>query len=200
MLLYSYNRILFKNYIISFLFVFFFNISSVSSQCVSNQTFALTPLGSYSPGQVVTIDYTLGSFSQINLNWIIAFQINLGPGWTNLQPLTAPNGSGSQSGYWLWDFQNLFPSGLNFGPGWRFVNLGSNSNYGSNSSGPFIIRFRATVASTCTTDDLSVSINVYGDCLTGGWSNGACCSDPVYSIYNGVVQLNVINTPPINHN
>ena len=51
------------------------------------------------------------------------------------------------------------------------------------------MRFRMTVAQTCTADDLSISINVFGDCLTGGWNNGACCSDPAYQIYNGNVQV-----------
>ena len=57
---------------------------SASSQCVSNQSFWINPVGPYSPGQVVTVNYTLGTFTQVNINWIIAFQINLGAGWTNL--------------------------------------------------------------------------------------------------------------------
>ena len=27
-----------------------------------------------------------------------------------------------QTGNWVWDVQNTYPSGLNFGPGWRFMN------------------------------------------------------------------------------
>jgi len=61
------------------------------------------------------------------------------------------------------------------------------------------MRFRVTVDQTCTADDLSISINVIGDCLTGGWNNGACCSDPAYNIYNGVVQIPPIITSNINH-
>ena len=61
----------------------------VSSQCVSNQSFILSAPGPYTPGQVIAVDYTLGSFTQLNVNWIIAFQINLGVGWTNLIPLIA---------------------------------------------------------------------------------------------------------------
>ena len=174
---------------------------SANSQCISNQSFWVNPVGPYSPGQVVTVNYTLGNWWQLNLNWIIAFQVNLGPGWTNPQPIITPLGGGSQSGYWLWDLQNTFPSGLNFGPGWRFVNttfLG-NPNWGSSSTGPFTMRFRATVDQTCTADNLSISINVFGDCLTGGWNNGACCSDPAHNIYNGVVQLPPIITSNINH-
>ena len=75
------------------------------------------------PGQVIAVDYTLGTFTQVNINWIIAFQINLGVGWTNLIPLIAPGNPGGSTGGWIWDVQNTYPSGLNFGPGWRFINI-----------------------------------------------------------------------------
>ena len=173
---------------------------NVSSQCISNQSFIISSPGPYTPGQVIAVHYTLGTFTQVNINWIIAFQINLGVGWTNLIPLIAPVGGGTQGGYWLWDTQNTFPSGLNFGPGWRFVNSGwFNPDWGTSSTGPFTMRFRMTVAQTCTADDLSISINVFGDCLTGGWNNGACCNDPAYSIYNGNVQVITPITSNINH-
>jgi len=172
---------------------------TASSQCVSNQSFILSLPGPYSPGDVVAIDYTLGTFTQLNLNWLIAFQINLGAGWTNLIPLITPVGGGTQPGNWIWDVQNTFPSGLNFGPGWRFNNTGFNPDWGSSSTGPFTMRFRVTVDQTCTADDLSISINAIGDCLTGGWNNGACCNDPAFNIYNGVVQISTIVTSPIFH-
>jgi len=177
----------------------FFSLT-VSSQCVFNQSSTITPPGPYSPGQVVTVNYTLGYFYQLNVNWIIAFQVNLGPGWTNLQPIIAPGNPGGSGGYWLWDLQNAYPSGLNFGPGWRFVNTGIlNPNWGTASTGPFTMRFRVTVDQTCTADNLLISMNVFGDCLTGGWNNGACCSDPVYQIYNGNVQVVTPITSNINH-
>ena len=175
----------------------FFSLTA-SSQCVSNQSFVLSSPGPYSPGDVVAIDYTLGTFTQLNLNWIIAFQINLGAGWTNLIPLIAPGNPAGSTGNWLWDVQNTFPSGLNFGPGWRFNNTGV-ANWGTSSTGPFTMRFRVTVGPTCTPDDLSISMNVIGDCLTGGWNNGACCNDPAFNIYNGVVQITPIITTPISH-
>ena len=175
----------------------FFSVTA-NSQCVSNQSFWINPVGPYTPGQVVTVNYTLGNFTQLNVNWIHAFQINLGAGWVNLQPLITPGNPGGSAGYWMWDIQNTFPSGLNFGPGWRFVNTG-NANWGTNSTGPFTMRFRVTVSPTCTPDNLSISMNVMGDCLTGGWSNGACCIDPAYNIYNGNVQVVIPTTSNINH-
>jgi len=183
---------------ILFILLLFFGLNA-NSQCVSNQSFTMSSPGPYSPGDVVAIDYTLGTFTQLNINWIIAFQINLGAGWTNLIPLITPVNTSTQSGFWLWDNQHTFPSGLNFGPGWRFVNTGFNPDWGSSSTGPFTMRFRVTVDQTCTPDDLSISINIFGDCLTGGWNNGACCADPAYNIYNGVVQIPPIITSNINH-
>ena len=175
---------------------------NAKSQCVFNQSSTLFPPGPYQPGDVVTASYMLGYFYQLNVNWIIAFQINLGPGWTNLQPLTPPpTGTGTQTGFWIWDNQNVFPSGLIFGPGWRFINTTwwGNPDWGSDSNGPFTVSFRIVVGQTCTADNLLISINVFGDCLTGGWNNGVCCVDPPHQIYNGVVQITPILTSNINH-
>ena len=169
--------------LLTILLIFF--TTTTYSQCVSNQSFTLTPPGPYQPGDVVVVDYTLGTFTQLNVNWIIAFQINLGVGWTNLTPITAPGNPAGSAGNWLWDLQNTYTGGFNFGPGWRFVNTG-NAGWGTSSSGPFTMSFQVTVASTCTPDNLSIGIEVFDDCITGGWRNGGCCIDPVYNIYNGI--------------
>ncbi len=170
------------------------------SQCVYNQSYTITPSGPYSPGQTVTVNYTLGNWMQLNINWIIAFQINLGAGWTNLQPIITPGNPFGSSGYWLWDIQNTYPSGLHFGAGWRFVNFSIfHPDWGTSSTGPFTMRFKVTVAQTCTADNLLISMNVFGDCLTGGWYNGVCCYDPAHNIFNGVVQVTPILTSSINH-
>jgi len=171
---------------------------TANSQCVSNQSSTINPAGPYIPGQVVTVTYTLGNFTGININWIHAFQINLGPGWTNLTPVTAPGNPGGSTGNWLWDLQNTYPGGFNFGPGWRFENAGT-AGWGTSSSGPFTMSFQVTVAQTCTADDLSISIEVFDDCTTGGWANGNCCVDPAYNIYNGNVQIVIPFTSNINH-
>jgi len=180
-------------------FILLLLVSTLSfSQCVSNQSSNLAPPGPYQPGQVVTVTYTLGNFTGININWIHAFQINLGVGWTNLTPITAPANPGGSTGNWLWDLQNTYPSGFNFGPGWRFVNSGT-AGWGTSSTGPFTMSFQVTVAPTCTSDDLSIGMEVFDDCVTGGWSNGNCCNDPNYQIYNGNVQVITPITSNINH-
>ena len=175
----------------------FFSVTTYS-QCVSNQSFTMTPPGPYQPGDVVVVNYTLGNFTGINVNWIHAFQINLGAGWTNLTPIITPVNPGGSIGNWLWDLQNTYPGGFNFGPGWRFVNTGT-AGWGTSSNGPFTMRFSVTVGATCTPDNLNISMEVFDDCTTGGWANGNCCNDPAYNIYNGNVQIVLPITSNINH-
>ena len=152
------------------------------------QSYTISPVGPYEPGDVVEVTYNINNFQQVNSNWLIAIQVNIGNGWEGLTPTEYPVNSG-QSGNWIWDNQNTFPSGLNFGPGWRFVTNVYNPNYGINSNGPFSMSFELTVSETCTADDLSIGIEVIGDCLTGGWNAGNCCNDPEFSIYDGVVSV-----------
>ena len=154
--------------ILSLLFcVVFYN--NTQAQCVGSQTASMSPVGPYSAGQVVTVTYTLSSFNQLNSNWIIAFDIDYGVGWSSISPVSAPGNPGGPGGSWIWDTQNTYPSGLNFGPGYRFQNNG-NSNYGTFSDGPFTLSFQLVVGSSCVSQDLSIDISVIGDCQTGGWN------------------------------
>jgi hypothetical protein len=97
------------------------------AQCVGSQSYTLTPTGPYSPGQTVIVNYTLNSFTQLNSNYIIAFDLNLGVGWASASALSAPANPNGSAASWIWDTQNTYPSGLNFGPGYRFF---GNANYG----------------------------------------------------------------------
>ena len=85
----------------------FFSITTYS-QCVYNQSFTLTPPGPYQPGDVVVVNYTLGTFTQLNVNWIIAFEIDLGVGWTNLTPITAPGNPGGSTGFGCGTYKTHF--------------------------------------------------------------------------------------------
>jgi hypothetical protein len=186
------NKVLQRIIKILILFIFLVFSKQGYSQCVGAQSSTMSPAGPYSPGQVVTVTYTLSSFNQINFNWIIAFDIDLGAGWSAVSPVSAPGNPGGSSGNWLWDTQNTYPSGLNFGPGYRFQNSSwSNPDYGTVSTGPFTFSFQLTVGNACTSQDLSVDISAIGDCQTGGWSGGACCAIVPYSVYssNSVVTL-----------
>ena len=177
-------------------FLFLFFLCSLSySQCVDEESYSITPLGPYEVGDVVSVNYTLETFYQLNINWVIAFQINLGDGWTNLTPTSTPvnsnlNNVGQGSGYWTWDSLNIYPSGLEFGPGFRFINTSGYPNWGSSSTGNLSFSFEVTVAESCTPEDLLISINVFGDCQTGGWNNGDCCSDSALVNYSDSLYIN----------
>jgi len=155
-------------------------------QCLGSQSYTLSPAGPYTAGQNVTVTYTLSSFTQVNVNWIIAFDIDYGNGWSNINPVSAPGNPGGSAGTWIWDTQNTYPSGLNFGPGYRFVNSSwFNPDWGTSSTGPFTLSFNLQVGNSCLNNDLSIDISVIGDCQTGGWNNGSCCPITPFSIYSG---------------
>ena len=182
-----------------------FSVDAIAQPCLGVQNTSIVPgnspglpLGQYVTGQVVTLTYTLQSFNGINVNWIHAFQIILGPGFTNLTPITAPGNPAGSIGNWIWDLQHTYPGGYNFGPGWRFINSGT-AGWGTSSTGPFTISFQVTVGPTCTPDQLSISMEVLDDCTTGGWANGTCCTDPPVLMLLGSVSVPPINTSPINH-
>ena len=109
-----------------------FSLDAIAQPCLGTQTHSYSPIssptlpiGAFIPGQVITLTYTLQSFNGININWIHAFQIILGPGFTNLTPITAPGNPAGAIGNWVWDLQHTYPGGYNFGPGWRFINSGT---------------------------------------------------------------------------
>ena len=161
----------------------------MNGQCLGSQSYTLSPVGPYTAGQNVTVTYTLSSFTQVNVNWIIAFDIDYGNGWSNINPVSAPGNPGGSSGTWIWDTQNTYPSGLNFGPGYRFVNSSWwNPDYGTVSTGPFTLSFNLQVGNSCVNNDLSIDISVIGDCQTGGWNNGPCCPITPFSIYSGTLS------------
>ncbi|MDP7568090.1 MAG: SprB repeat-containing protein, partial [Flavobacteriales bacterium] len=167
------------------IFVFLFH-NIINGQCLGSQSYTLSPAGPYTAGQNVTVTYTLSNFIQVNVNWIIAFDIDYGNGWSNINPVSAPGNPGGSSGTWIWDTQNTYPSGLNFGPGYRFVNSSwFNPDWGTSSTGPFTLSFNLQVGNSCVNNDLSIDISVIGDCQTGGWNNGSCCPITPYSIYSG---------------
>jgi hypothetical protein len=165
-----------------FLCVVFY--TNITAQCVGSQSASMSPAGPYIAGQVVTVTYSLSSFTQININWIIAFDIDYGNGWSSISPISAPGNPGGSVGSWIWDTQNTYPSGLNYGPGYRFQNS-SNFDWGTSSTGSFTFSFQLVVGNSCVPQDLSIDLSVIGDCQTGGWNNGSCCSVVPYSVYSG---------------
>ena len=188
-----------------FILCFIFSLTAMSQPCLGTQNNSYTPtsspglpLGTFIPGQVITLTYTLQSFTGININWIHAFQIILGPGFTNLTPITTPGNPAGSTGNWIWELQHTFTGGYNFGPGWRFVNT-FDPDWGTSSAGPFTMSFQVTVGPTCSADPLTISMEVLDDCTTGGWSNGTCCTDPPIPMLIGSVSVPIVFTTPIIH-
>jgi len=66
----------------------------INAQCLGSQSFTLNPAGPYIAGQTVTVTYTLNNFIQTNSNWIIAFDIDCGSGWSSISPVSAPGNPG----------------------------------------------------------------------------------------------------------
>ena len=89
------------------LLIFTLLCGNAVAQCNGAQSFTLTPLpvgNQYLPGQVVTMCYTMTGYSQAGTNWIEGFDLTLGPGWSNVQPATAPAncGGNTSGGQWIW--------------------------------------------------------------------------------------------------
>ena len=138
----------------------YFNI--VSSQCNGPITFTLTPAppaGGYLPNTTVTVCITLQSFTQTGSNWFEGFDINLGPGWTNLTPVSAPANCGGNStgGQWIWmnSVTSTATPITTVGPGYFFdLNVDGNpgNDFGdSNSSGTcsWTMCFSVKVSTSC---------------------------------------------------
>ena len=173
--------------------------------CLGSQTVTMTPTGPYSPGDVVIVEYTLWGFIQVNYNWLVWLDIDLGPGWVNLILLQPPS-TQYYTGNWQPQYGNTtYPNGLTLGPGYVFVSTGTpgwgDGQFGTTGyvSGPWTMRFQITVGPTCTPDNLNVDVKAVGDCQTGVWVSPSCCTIQPYNIYNGTVQIVPFLSPPINH-
>jgi hypothetical protein len=198
--------------IISVLSFLFLSLSAIS-QCAGTQTFTLTPApvnNTYNPGQVVTLCYTLNSFTQTNSNWFEGFDLNLGPGWASVSPLTAPTNCGGNStgGQWIW--MNSVTSTATpiqtVGPGYFFdltINGNAGNDFGdSQSSGPCSWTFcvTLTVANVCTPQNLLVQVTAGPDGLWGSYTSTACDNVVPNTVFNGTVNVAPIALGSISHN
>jgi len=190
--------------------IFFLLSKTIFSQCVGNQTFTLNPYPpatGYTPGTVVTACYTMTGWPGLNVgsNWLEGFDINLGPGWTNLQQIAAPANCQGGSGNWVWVLSNFTPSGL-IGPGWFFdsgisgpLNGNPADDWGDSGSCIWSFCFNITVANVCTPQNLLIQVTAGADGDWGNWINGACPTTP-FTIYNGVINTTSPAITNISHN
>ena len=181
-----------------------------SAQCVGNQTFTLNPAppaGGYLPGTNVTVCYTMTGWPGLNVgsNWLEGFDINLGPGWTNLQQIAAPVNCQGGGGNWVWMLNNFTPSGL-VGPGWFFdsgisgpLNNNPSDDWGDSGSCTWQFCFNVKVANVCTQQNLLIQVTAGADGDWGNWTNNTCPTTP-FTIYNGVINTTLPSISNISHN
>ena len=182
----------------------------IYGQCVGNQTFTLNPTppaAGYTPGTVVTVCYTMTGWPGLNVgsNWLEGFDINLGPGWTNLQQTTAPSNCQGGGGNWIWMLSNFTPSGL-VGPGWFFdsgisgpLNNNPADDWGDSGSCTWSFCFNITVANVCVPQNLLVQVTAGADGDWGNWSNNSCPTTQ-FTIYNGTINTTLPGITNISHN
>ena len=182
-------------------------IGYVRSQCAGTAyTLTLSPgpvNNTYNPGQIVTLCYTLNSFTETNTNWFEGFDLNLGAGWASVAPLTAPancggNGTGGQ---WIW--MTLVTSTATpvqtVGPGYFFdrtIDGNPGNDFGdSQSNGPCSWSFcvTLTVANVCTPQSLQIQITAGPDGLWGSYISTACDVVTPHTVFNGTINA----TPPV---
>lgn len=189
------------------LFLFLLLPGFVLGQCAGTQSVTLTPApvnGTYEPGTVVTMCYTMDGWSTaFGANWIEGFDVDLGPGWVSYTPVSEP-GNCSANGTWLWqETVTSASTALTVGPGYFYEgpqgpvdgNTGNDwGDFGTTCQWTFCVQLQVT--DQC--DPLSLSINVtpYGDGTMGSWGNEACF-DPAYQAFTGTVAGGNVNTSPI---
>jgi hypothetical protein len=200
-----------RRFLISAFFILITKI--VISQCTGAQTYTLNPappVGGYSPGTVVTVCYTMQNWSGTNFqsNWLEGFDINLGPGWTNLTPLAPPINCDGGGGTWLWmNTTTGTGSGITVGPGWFFEgpaggpidgNPGNDwGDFGTTCAWSFC--FNVTVSPNCNQQNLQVQVTAGADGTWGSWGNNACLQNPL-NIYNGTSNAQLPPLGSIFHN
>ena len=187
-------------------------VSNTYSQCNGTVTSTLSPLpvgGQYLPGQVVTMCFTINSYTQTGSNWFEGFDLNIGPGWSSVTPSTPPancGGAGS-GGQWIWantTTSTTLPI-TTVGPGY-FFDLNSNGNagddFGDNNVGGCVWTFcvTLTVANTCSPLNLLIQVTPGSDGVWGSFTSTSCDGVTPTTVFNGTINATPITVGPISHN
>ena len=197
-------------FFITILFLSLLNLGV--TQCNGTQTFTLTPPpvnNTYNPGQVVTLCYTMNSYTQSNFNYLEGFDLNLGPGWSSVVPQTAPAncGGNSSGGQWLWvsSVTSTATPVTTVGPGY-FFDLNNDGNPGNdfgdnntnNCSWTFCVTL--TVANGCTPQNLLIQVTAGSDGVWGSYNSTSCDALFPNTVFNGTINVTSITLGPITHN
>ena len=189
-------------------FLIFFPLYSFG-QCNGVQSFTLfpaTPTGGYTPGTVVTVCYTMNGYPQTGANWIEGFDLTLGPGWTNLTPLSPPaNCPTSTGGQWLWlnSSTNSQPPIVTVGPGYFFdldMDGIAGDDYGDQGSCSWTFCFKVTVSNSCTPQNLLIQVTPGSDGTWGSFISTACDVVTPFTVYSGLSNPTLPSIGLINHN
>jgi hypothetical protein len=190
--------------------ILLFSIGILWSQCVGTQSFTMTPVappGGYLPGTTVQICYTMNGWNFVGSNWVEGFDINLGPGWTNLTPLAPPANCGGGGGNWIWmNSVTSSNTGITVGPGWFFeigqggpVDGNPGNDWGDFGQCIWSFCFNITTSNNCNPTNLLVQVTVGADGTWGSWGSNSCPTTP-FTIYNGMSANVPALTSPITHN
>ncbi|MEM9836309.1 MAG: PKD domain-containing protein, partial [Bacteroidota bacterium] len=156
--------------------------------------------GSYTPGTVVNMCFTLDGYTNVNANWVHSILPTFGPGYdlSTLMPSGQP--VSCNGGTWVWSdsFNSCRTNGSDdgpFGPGWGFdsgAGLGAGCGATANDGDPgnnygdgpgFCLRTFCwditTVApgASCVNEAFIVRVEVNPDFETGSFTSDACTED-----------------------
>jgi len=190
------------------IFVIIYNLSL--SQCVGTQSFTLTPTpinNTYNPGQVVTLCFTMNSYTQSGSNWFEGFDLNLGSGWTNITPQTAPSNCGGNStgGQWIWVNSTTSTTTpiTTVGPGY-FFDLNNDGNpgndFGDSGTCSWSFCIKLTVSNSCTPQSLLIQVTPGSDGVWGSFSSTSCDVLTPNTVFNGNINATPITLGAIIHN
>jgi gliding motility-associated-like protein len=150
-------------------------------------SFTLSPMpinGQYSTGTVVTMCFTMTGFGAcpgpgVGGEWFEGFDLDLGPGWASVTPVTAPVNCGGGGGQWIW-LNNITTAAtppVTAGPGYFFDNIvdGNSANdFGDAGNCTWSFCVNLTVANLPTAGNLSISVAAGADGYYGSWGGNNC--------------------------
>jgi hypothetical protein len=189
------------------LLIFTLLCGTALAQCNGAQSFTLTPppVGNqYSPGQTVTMCYTMTGYSQTGSNWIDGFDLTLGSGWSSVTPATAPAncGGNASGGQWIWMTNNATPVG-NIGPGYFFdldMDGQAGDDFGDAGACTWTFCVTLTVAQGCTPQSLAIAVTPGSDGLWGSWTSTSCDAATPFAVFNGTINPALPSVGAISHN
>jgi gliding motility-associated-like protein len=158
------------------------------------------PDQTFPPNTSVDVCITMDGWTNISANWVDGFDLDLGDGWINVTPLSAPNDIDNPSGTWLWmDNVTSSVTNISVGPGYFFEeNLGGGggivdgnpgNDWGDNCN---LLNCSWSFCITLTTSNvvgqsLEIAVTALGDGTIGGYTGGDDCGNPTIIVWNGLI-------------